>query len=293
MGKIKKNGGASMKELVYIAGPINSDSCGTYKNVHNLSVEAISILKMGASVYNPANDLVMGIINGELEYKDYTGNDFPILKRSDCMYLTGNWKKSEGCIKEKMYCEKHGIPVFTDFWDVFDFLNRPIIICIVGESGSGKTYMADYIEDKYQIPMIQSYTTREPRYEGETGHTFISDEEFDKIKPLEMIAFTRFGDHRYCCKHSDVKRINTYIIDEHGYSMLRSLYKDKYRIVSVRVFASKYNRALRDVEPERIERDEGMFILHPKEYDRLISNNGSKELFKKNIDKFIKTLKQE
>ena len=75
--------------------------------------------------------------------------------------------------------------------------------------------------------------------------------------------------------------------------MLRSLYKDKYRSVSVRVVASKDNRALRDVEPERIERDEGMFILHPKEYDHLILNNGSKELFKENIDKFIKTLKQE
>ena len=47
------------------------------------------------------------------------------------------------------------------------------ILLIEGESGSGKTTIADILSKKYGLSSIQSYTTRKPRYLGETGHTFI------------------------------------------------------------------------------------------------------------------------
>jgi guanylate kinase len=277
-----------MKDFVYIAGPINSDSCGTYKNVHNMSKVAIEVMTgMGASVYAPSNDLILGIVSGDLDYEQYTENDFPILAKADCMFLTGNWKDSKGCLAELEFCKQNNIPYFTEFWDLYDFIRRPTILCIIGESGSGKTYMAEYIESEYNIPMIQSYTTREPRFEGENGHTFISLDEFNEIDKNDMIAYTCFGGNHYCCKHSDVLKKNTYIIDEHGYSMLRNQHKDKYKVIGVRIKSSPEHRNDRDVSMDRIKRDEGMFVLHSLEFDHIISNNGSLKDFKSNINKIV------
>ena len=264
-----------MKDLVYIAGPINSDSCGTYKNVHNLVQHSEDVKGMGAAIYNPANDLVQGIVSGSWNYEDYTQNDFPILKKCDCMYLTGKWEKSKGCRAELEFCKQNNIPVFTEFWDLYDFIRRPTILCIIGESGSGKTYMAEYIEETYSIPMIQSYTTRPPRHSDENGHTFISTNEFNNIPKEDMIAYTYFGGAQYCCKHSDVQKKNTYIIDEHGYSMLRNNHKDKYKIIGIRVHSTKEDRLNRDVSVDRVERDQGMFLLDFQEFDHYIGNNGS------------------
>ena len=50
------------------------------------------------------------------------------------------------------------------------------IFLIVGCSGSGKTTITEQLEQKYGLKAIQSYTTRQPRYDGETGHIFVSDE---------------------------------------------------------------------------------------------------------------------
>ena len=55
---------------------------------------------------------------------------------------------------------------------------------IVGQSGSGKTTIVNTLEEKYGLKSIQSYTTRPKRSENETGHTFISDEEYDKLENI-------------------------------------------------------------------------------------------------------------
>jgi len=137
--------------------------------------------------------------------------------------------------------------------------------------------------------MIQSYTTREPRFEGENGHTFITDDEFDSIQYYEMIAYTQFGEHRYCCKHSDVLKKNTYIIDEHGYSMLRQLHKDRYKIIGVRVKSHAVMRLGRVEDKKRVLRDKNKFILHDYEFDYLIDNNtNSRKDFELKIDQIIK-----
>ena len=54
------------------------------------------------------------------------------------------------------------------------------------------------------------------RYPGETGHTFVTKEEFDTFSHDDMIAYTEFGGHRYCCLKKDVLDFNTYVIDERG-----------------------------------------------------------------------------
>ena len=54
------------------------------------------------------------------------------------------------------------------------------ILLIVGASGTGKTTVANTLSKMFGMKQIQSYTTRPPRYEGEKGHIFVTDEEFNR-----------------------------------------------------------------------------------------------------------------
>ena len=97
------------------------------------------------------------------------------------------------------------------------------IFLIVGCSGSGKTTITEQLEQKYGLKSIQSYTTRKPRYDGETGHIFISDEEFDKI--TDMVAYTEFDSKRYCATAEQVENNDLYIIDPKGVDFFMKAYK--------------------------------------------------------------------
>lgn len=97
------------------------------------------------------------------------------------------------------------------------------IFLIVGCSGSGKTTITEQLEQKYGLKSIQSYTTRKPRYNGETGHIFISDEEFDKL--TDMVAYTEFAGNRYCATVEQVENNDLYIIDPKGVDFFMKSYK--------------------------------------------------------------------
>jgi len=154
--------------------------------------------------------------------------------------------------------------------------HKPIIICIVGESGVGKTYIANILERDYDIPMIESRTTRPRRTPDEGGHTFVTDEEYDTYKHEDMIAHTVFGVHRYCCLLKDVQPgMNTYVIDEDGLRYLREHFSDTFHIFAVRIFTPDYIRK-KKVGQERMDRDKGRFLMGPSEFDYFIDNNQDK-----------------
>ena len=156
---------------------------------------------------------------------------------------------------------------------------KPVIICLTGESGTGKTTIAEYIEEKYNIPSIYSYTDRPPRYPNERGHTFVTPQEYDEFDISDMIAYTNFGGNRYCCLKQDVKPFNTYVIDEHGLKYLERNFGEEYEIFKVRITRDE---SLRDVDKARIERDRGMFGNDIK-YDLHIANESSIENLHNNI----------
>jgi guanylate kinase len=161
------------------------------------------------------------------------------------------------------------------------------IIAIVGNSGVGKTYMANHLEEEYGIPMIESRTTRPPRHKGEKGHTFVTDAEFDTYEKDWMIAYTKFGDNRYCCLHSDiVAPVSTYVIDEFGLKYLRDNFSDLYDIFAVRLFMSDTNKHKTLVSEERMLRDEGKFTMGIEEFDYFIDTS----LFEANERKYMKML---
>ena len=97
------------------------------------------------------------------------------------------------------------------------------IFLIVGCSGSGKTTITEKLEQKYGLKSIQSYTTRPKRYEDESGHTFVSDEEFDEL--TDMVAYTEFAGNRYCATAEQVENNDLYIIDPKGVDYFMKSYK--------------------------------------------------------------------
>ena len=99
------------------------------------------------------------------------------------------------------------------------------IFLIVGCSGSGKTTITEQLAMKYGLKSIQSYTTRPPRYDGETGHTFISIEEFDKL--TDICAYTEFAGNRYCATAEQVENNDLYVIDPNGIDYFIKSYKGK------------------------------------------------------------------
>lgn len=96
------------------------------------------------------------------------------------------------------------------------------IYLIVAPSGAGKTTITELLETKYDLKSIQSYTTRSPRFKGETGHTFISDEEFDNL--TDIVAYTEFAGNRYCATAEQVEENDLYVIDPKGVEFFKQHY---------------------------------------------------------------------
>lgn len=166
------------------------------------------------------------------------------------------------------------------------------IYLIVAPSGAGKTTITEILEEKYRLKSIQSYTTRPPRYEGETGHIFGSDEEFDKLK--NMIAYIEFDGHRYCATADQVDTHDLYVIDPKGIDYLRSSYEGAKQIKVIYIDVSlieRYERMRKRAERScksyyeavkialnRIVNDTHEFykyIHHTAHVDFTVSNNDS------------------
>lgn len=143
---------------------------------------------------------------------------------------------------------------------------KPIIL-ICGASGSGKSTLAEELESRYGFKSIPSYTTRPPRHENEKGHTFITDEEFDKL--TNIIAYAETTNARYCVTQDmfDNEEYSLYVIDNSGIKYLKENYKGQRPMYVVYItcpLRQRYDRIIKraDNNPdpvgfalERIEHD--------------------------------------
>lgn len=100
-------------------------------------------------------------------------------------------------------------------------MNKPLLL-FVGPSGCGKTTVAQELESKNDFKTIQSYTTRHPRYDGETGHVFISEEEFDSLE--NIVAYTYYSGNKYCTTKEQLDEAMTYVVDIPGVETLLKNY---------------------------------------------------------------------
>ena len=116
----------------------------------------------------------------------------------------------------------------------------------VGKSASGKTTVADFLCKKHGYKQVWSYCTRHPRYAGEIGHIFISDEEFDNLG--EMVAYTEYNGHRYGTTAEQLDQCQIYVVDVPGVKTLLERYKTDRQIVILYFSANVCTRIHRMID---------------------------------------------
>ena len=119
------------------------------------------------------------------------------------------------------------------------------VYLIMGQSGSGKTSIANALEDFYGYKQLYSYTTREPRYEGERGHIFVKQKDFDNEAIRDCVAFTVINHNYYWATRKQVDECDVYIIDPKGTEFFEFKYNGKKQIRKIIVQASEETRRRR------------------------------------------------
>lgn len=177
-----------------------------------------------------------------------------------------------------------------------------MLYVIVGETGSGKDTIARYLDMKYNIPMVVSYTTR-PKREGETDgvqHYFISPEEMHKLTEKGgLLAYTKFPKtgYEYCATEDCLKdRDMSYILNPDGVSWLKK-HSDFNEFKVIGVSLSKEERIKRakargdevSAITARIDSEQEQFdtFFKSKGYDYLVDNSGDHDDLYLQIDKIM------
>lgn len=134
-------------------------------------------------------------------------------------------------------------------------MNKPLYL-FVGRSASGKTTVANMLEEKYKYKQVSSYTTRKPRFDGETGHIFVNEDEFKNLG--ELAAYTFYNNHHYGTTLEQLKECDIYVIDIPGVESLLKKLENDSRLICIFYFdVSVYNRILRMLD----RNDSDMMII--------------------------------
>lgn len=169
-----------------------------------------------------------------------------------------------------------------------------MLFCLVGPSGCGKSTVANELS-KRGYKNTDSYTTRPKRSEDETGHTFITEEEFDKL--TDMVAYTKFNGFRYCVTKSMLDQSDIYIIDPAGVKTLKENYDNsKFKTIGFVINQDEcrkrmINRGDSDTATEeRLVHDKEAFKNFEKNCDYLIDASLDLNIIVDRILEYIKLM---
>lgn len=164
-------------------------------------------------------------------------------------------------------------------------MNKPLLL-FVGPSGSGKTTIANVLEEQHGYKQVQSYTTRPPRYEGESGHIFVSTDEFNNLG--ELAAYTVYNGNKYGTTVKQLDECDIYVIDIAGVKTLLKNYTADRPICVVYFDTSVYTRINRMLG--RHDHDAAIIsrLLEDEKYDWLQELN--KTIYRANRDVKIFTV---
>jgi guanylate kinase len=144
----------------------------------------------------------------------------------------------------------------------------------VGASGSGKTTITNALVREYALTVVSSYTTRPPRYEGEEGHIFVTDEDFDSLK--DICAQTLYDGYRYCATKQQIDNSDLYVIDPAGVQYFLQTYTGEKKPVVLHIVSDESERITR--MKARGDTDE--------QIERRLSQDGMPSLFQSNVAVF-------
>lgn len=164
---------------------------------------------------------------------------------------------------------------------------------IIGRSGTGKTTVVEELEKRYGYKSIQSYTTRPKRYENETGHTFITKEEFDK---KTMLAYTKFNGYEYGVDADLLSQGDLYVIDIPGVRYLQQSNLLSKKLITINLRCNQddliknmiHRGDSKDMIESRLRNDEIMFADEENfPFDYIIKTNNCIEDKVNKIHKYI------
>jgi len=155
---------------------------------------------------------------------------------------------------------------------------KDFIFCLVGPSGSGKTTIAYELQRKHGYNVIESYTTRLPRHEGEKGHIFVDDGVETvwnwfpwlggKVLPGNVIAYNEYNGYEYWATREQYqgKGVSFYVVDVPGAEMLKETVKDA-EIVVIALWADSEILYMRVRERAKEQKADAIDALERIEYD--------------------------
>ena len=143
-------------------------------------------------------------------------------------------------------------------------MNNPLFL-FVGRSASGKTTMADILEKRYGHKQVYSYVTRLPRYDGEIGHIFVNDEEFDNLG--ELVAYTEYDGHRYGTTATQLDECSIYVVDIPGVETLLQRYKTDRPITIIYFDSTVFTRINRMLDRGDSDMSIISRLLQDEQYD--------------------------
>ena len=115
-----------------------------------------------------------------------------------------------------------------------------IITLFIGPSGSGKSTTALHLQNNYGLKVIESYTTRPPRFAGEPGHIFVTEEDFYAMGGVEnALAYVFYNGFHYWITPEQFEDSDIYIVDPQGAKMLLEKYQGQKEIKIVGFYAEE------------------------------------------------------
>lgn len=167
-------------------------------------------------------------------------------------------------------------------------MNDKPLILLVGKSGSGKTTVAKYLEATYGLKMLESYTTRPPRYVGERGHEYVTYEFY--MKPSNKVAHTYFDGHHYWATQEQCDVSDVYVIDPDGIKTFRRNYCSErpYKIVFLHVnpLVRLCRMTRRDGFIQAVQR-----ILHDrKKFGKFEKNKDVRVIYRDSVSNIARTI---
>jgi len=168
------------------------------------------------------------------------------------------------------------------------------IFLIVAKSGGGKTTIVKELGKRYGLKSIPSYTTREPRHQNEYGHTFVTENEFDKLE--DICAYTEIQGKRYGATSEQVNTHDLYVIDVAGVDYFKKHYKGNKEVKVIYINTSDVNCYLRMIKRgdtdeqalERIKIDRVAFAEAKSKANYIVNNDMDIEDTIQNIYEYIK-----